>query len=51
MKIALITGASQGIGASIAKVLNKTKIKVILVARSKKNLKKNSKKFNFSKIL
>ena len=49
MKIALITGASQGIGASIAKVLNKAKIKVILVARSKKNLKKIQKNITFPK--
>ena len=49
MKIALITGASQGIGASIAKVLNKVKIKVILVARSKKNLKKIQKNLIFPK--
>ena len=49
MKIALITGASQGIGASIAKVLNKVKIKVILVARSKKNLKKIQKNLTFPK--
>ena len=49
MKIALITGASQGIGASIAKVLNKAKIKVILVARSKKNLKKIQKDLIFPK--
>ena len=38
MKIALITGSSKGIGASIAKDLNRKKIKVILVARSKKLL-------------
>ena len=49
MKIALITGASQGIGASIAKVLNKAKLKVILVARSKKNLKKIQKNLIFPK--
>ena len=49
MKIALITGASQGIGASIAKVLNKAKIKVILVARSKKNLKKIQENITFPK--
>ena len=35
MKIALITGASQGIGSAIAQELNQKKIKVILVARSK----------------
>ena len=49
MKIALITGASQGIGASIAKVLNKAKIKVILVARSKKNLKQIQKNLTYPK--
>lgn len=40
MKIALITGASQGIGAAIASELNNRKIKVILVSRSLKKLKK-----------
>ena len=49
MKIALITGASQGIGASIAKVLNKAKIKVILVARTKKNLKQIQKNLTYPK--
>ena len=49
MKIALITGASQGIGASIAKVLNKVKIKVILVARSRKNLKQIQKNLTYPK--
>ena len=44
MKIALITGASQGIGAAIASELNNRKIKVILVSRS---LKKSKKKFYF----
>ena len=39
MKIALITGASQGIGAAITTLLNKNNIKVILVSRSKKKLK------------
>ena len=39
MKTALITGASQGIGAAIAYELNYNKIKVILVSRSKKKLK------------
>ena len=39
IKTALITGASQGIGAAIAFELNKNKIKVILVSRSKKKLK------------
>ena len=49
MKIALITGSSQGIGASIAKVLNKVKIKVILVARSRKNLKQIQKNLTYPK--
>ena len=39
MKIALITGASQGIGAAITTILNKNNIKVILVSRSKSKLK------------
>ena len=39
MKIALITGASQGIGAAITSILNKNNFKVILVSRSKKKLK------------
>ena len=39
MKIALITGASQGIGAAITTILNKNNIKVILVSRSKRKLK------------
>ena len=39
MKIALITGASQGIGAAIATILNKNNIKVVLISRSKKKLK------------
>ena len=43
MKTALITGASQGIGGAIAEELNKKKIKVILISRSKKKLKKNKK--------
>ena len=40
MKVAVITGSSKGIGSFIAKDLNKKKIKVILIARSKKLLKK-----------
>tara|TARA_Y100001970_G_C14145613_1_gene809658 strand:+ start:499 stop:1257 length:759 start_codon:yes stop_codon:yes gene_type:complete len=40
MKVAVITGSSKGIGACIAKDLNKRKIKVILIARSKKLLRK-----------
>ncbi len=39
MKIALITGASQGIGGAIASELNNRNIKVILVSRSLKKLK------------
>lgn len=49
MKIALITGASQGIGGAIAKELNKNKIKVILVSRSKKKLKNLQKTLKFKK--
>ena len=45
MKIALITGASQGIGAAITTILNKNNFKVILVSRSKNKLK------NFQKTL
>jgi 3-oxoacyl-[acyl-carrier protein] reductase len=40
MKVAVITGSSKGIGSCIAKDLNNKKIKVILIARSKKLLKK-----------
>ena len=40
MKVAVITGSSKGIGSCIAKDLNNRKIKVILIARSKKLLKK-----------
>ena len=40
MKVAVITGSSKGIGSFIAKDLNKKKIKVILIARSKKLLKR-----------
>ena len=43
-KIALITGASQGIGAAIATEFNKRNIKVYLVSRSQKNLKNFQKK-------
>ena len=49
MKIALITGASQGIGSAIAKELNQKKIKVILVARSKVKLKKIQTSLKFPK--
>ena len=49
MKIALITGASQGIGSAIAKELNQKKIKVILVARSKVKLKKIQTNLKFPK--
>ena len=51
MKTALITGASQGIGAAIADKLNVKKIKVILVSRSKSKLKTFQKNKNFLKIL
>ena len=46
MKVAVVTGSSKGIGSIIAKDLNKRKIKVVLIARSKKLLKKNSTKLN-----
>ena len=49
MKIALITGASQGIGSAIAQELNQKKIKVILVARSKVKLKKIQTSLKFPK--
>ena len=49
MKTALITGASQGIGAAIAYKLNNKKIKVVLVSRSKIKLKSLQKKLKFSK--
>ena len=49
MKTALITGASQGIGAAIADKLNNKKIKVILVSRSKSKLKRIQKKLKFPK--
>ena len=49
MKTALITGASQGIGAAIADKLNVKKIKVILVSRSKSKLKTFQKNLKFPK--
>lgn len=49
MKIALVTGASQGIGAAIAKELNRKKIKVVLVSRSKIKLRKLQKILDFPK--
>ncbi len=49
MKTALITGASQGIGAAIADKLNYNKIKVILVSRSKSKLKSFQKNLKFHK--
>ena len=42
MKIALITGASQGIGAAITTLLNKNNIKVIFSFKIKKEIKKFS---------
>ena len=49
MKTALITGASQGIGAAVADKLNDKKIKVILVSRSKSKLKSFQKNLKFPK--
>ena len=49
MKTALITGASQGIGAAVADKLNDKKIKVILVSRSKSKLKSFQKNLKFTK--
>ena len=49
MKIALITGASQGIGAAIATILNKNNIKVVLISRSKKKLKELKKTLKIKK--
>ena len=49
MKTALITGASQGIGAAIADKLNVKKIKVILVSRSRSKLKSFQKNLKFPK--
>ena len=49
MKVAVITGSSKGIGASIAYRLNKNKIKVVLIARSKKLLKKVQKNLIYPK--
>ena len=49
MKIALITGASQGIGLAIANELNKNNIKVILVSRNKSKLKVAQKNLQFPK--
>ena len=49
MKTALITGASQGIGAAIVDKLNDKKIKVILVSRSKSKLKSFQKNLKFPK--
>ncbi len=49
MKVAVITGSSKGIGASIAYGLNKNKIKVVLIARSKKLLKKVQKNLIYPK--
>ena len=49
MKTALITGASQGIGAAVVDKLNDKKIKVILVSRSKSKLKTFQKNLKFPK--
>ena len=49
MKMALITGASQGIGSAIAQELNQKKIKVNLVSRSKAKLKKIQTRIKFPK--
>ena len=50
MKVAVVTGSSKGIGSIIAKDLNKRKIKVVLVARSKKLLKKIQENLTYPKI-
>ena len=50
MKVAGVTGSSKGIGSIIAKDLNKRKIKVVLVARSKKLLKKIQENLTYPKI-
>ena len=50
MKVAVVTGSSKGIGSIIAKDLNKRKIKVVLVARSKKLLKKIQQNFTYPKM-
>jgi short-subunit dehydrogenase len=50
MKVAVVTGSSKGIGSIIAKDLNKRKIKVVLVARSKKLLKKIQQNLTYPKM-
>ena len=50
MKVAVVTGSSKGIGSIIAKDLNKRKIKVVLIARSKKLLKKIQENLTYPKI-
>ena len=50
MKVAVITGSSKGIGSFIAKDLNKKKIKVILIARSKKLLKRVQQNLPYPKL-
>ena len=50
MKVAVVTGSSKGIGSIIAKDLNKRKIKVVLVARSKKLLKKIQENLTYPKM-
>ncbi len=50
MKIAVITGSSKGIGSTIARYLNRKKIKVILIARSKKLLKKVQRDLSYPKL-
>ena len=50
MKVAVVTGSSKGIGSIIAKDLNKRKIKVVLIARSKKLLKKIQQNLTYPKM-
>ena len=49
MKVAVITGASQGIGGAITQELNSKKIKVILISRNNSKLKNIQKTLKFKK--